>query len=91
MTRLELIKELIGEENSEYIAQDIKESYDVLQEEYNKTFDDIDRTPIWSYEKDEELLKIEEMMSAMEIVHSWYSIQHIDTETPKNTGEKDDV
>ena len=75
MTRLEIVKEMIGEGHSEFVASSLKETYKDLQNELELLDSGDKRTPIWDYEDEIEKEEINKMLEALELVHSWYSTE----------------
>lgn len=73
MNKIEILKELIGESKSEFIASDLEEVYKDLNEELENINSDIIRAPIWSYDNDEEAIELNKMIQAIKLVYSWYS------------------
>ena len=53
-----LIREMLGDNISELIAEDLKETYDELLKELNQTVNDEFKAPMFSYEKE-----VDEIMS----------------------------
>lgn len=77
ITRLEIFKEMIGESHSEFVANSLKETYEDLTNELELISNGNHRTPIWSYEDEEEINEINKMLEALKIVHSWYSTKDL--------------
>ena len=78
MTKLEIFKEMIGESKAEFVADSLKETYDELMNEKHLLKNEALRSPIWSYDEDEEREELNGMLDALEIVYSWYSCGNID-------------
>lgn len=77
MTRLEIFKEMIGENHSEFVAESLKETYTDLQKELSLLLDGEQRTPIWDYDDELEKEEIIKMLDALKVVYSWYSIEKL--------------
>ena len=75
MTRLEIVKEMIGESHSDFVASSLKETYQDLQNELELLDSGDKRTPIWDYNDEIEKKEINKMLEALELVHSWYSTE----------------
>ena len=81
MTRLEILKEMIGEGHSEFVADSLKETYMDLQKE----LDNIGgfRTPIFDYDDELEKEEINKMLEALRLVYSWYSVDILELKIRK--------
>lgn len=77
MTKLEIFKEMIGESHTDFVADSLKETYDDLMNEKHLIKNEAYRSPIWSYNDDEEQEEINKMLDALELVYSWYSCGNI--------------
>ena len=75
MTKLEIFKEMISENHSEFVASSLKETYQDLQNELELLDSGDKRTPIWDYNDEIEKKEINKMLEALELVHSWYSTE----------------
>lgn len=80
MKKLEIIRDLLGDSTSDFVADTIKDSYLDLLNEVELINTGKDRCPIWSYENIEELEEISKMMEAMKVVYGWFSCESIDSE-----------
>ena len=69
MKRLDIIKELLGDDKADLIAEDIKNSYLDIIENFNA-----DGIPIYSYNKIEERDELEILLDAMQTVYKYYSV-----------------
>lgn len=78
--RLEIVRDLLGDSTSDFVADTIKDSYLDLLNEVELINTGKDRCPIWSYENIEELEEISKMMEAMKVVYGWFSCESIDSE-----------
>lgn len=73
MNTTEAVKTLLGDDISPFIASEIKESYEDLKTELENIENNVNRTPIFSYNKEEEINEIKKFIEAMKITHSWFS------------------
>lgn len=72
MKRLDIIKELLGSDKADLIAEDIKNSYLDIIENFNS-----DGIPIYSYNKIEERDELEILLDAMQTVYKYYSVDSL--------------
>lgn len=71
MTKVEIIKELLGDNMAEIIASDLEEA----MEDIRSHMDNIgDVTPMFSYKEDAELKYLLELYDAFEKVLSYYEV-----------------
>ena len=81
LTKNRIVDELLGDNSSEYIAYDLKQTYRDLKETLIETEnEDNSSAPIWSYNKKKEIKKIKQMIKAIKKVYSWYSCDDIEKE-----------
>ena len=73
MNITEAVKTLLGDDISPFVASEIKESYEDLKTELENIENNVNRIPIFSYNKEEEINEIKKIMEAMKITHSWFS------------------
>lgn len=77
MNKYALIREMLGDNISELVAEDLKESYKDLLKELKQTINDEFKTPMFSYEKSEEIQELKKLLSAFKLVYSYYSINEL--------------
>ena len=72
MNRLDIIKELLGDDKSDLIAEDLKESYLDIIEGFNSN-----SVPIYSYDRVEERDELEILLDAIQVVYKYYSVDSL--------------
>lgn len=77
MNKYSLIREMLGDNISELVAEDLKESYEDLLKELKQTINNEFKTPMFSYEKSEEIQELKKLLSAFKIVYSYYSCDEL--------------
>jgi rubrerythrin len=77
MNKYALIREMLGDNISELVAEDLKESYKDLLKELKQTIDDEFKAPMFSYEKSEEIQELKKLLSAFKLVYSYYSVDEL--------------
>lgn len=85
-SKYNLIREMLGDNLSELIAEDLKETYEDLLKELNQTINDEIKAPMFSYEKEVEIQELKKLLSAVKTTHSYYSCETLpdfETETKK--------
>lgn len=73
MTRNEIISELLGDYESDFIANRLQDLYNTLEAHSKEVTTLNSFIPIYSSDREEELEEIIEFQEALELVHSWYS------------------
>lgn len=73
MNITEAVKTLLGDDISPFVASEIKESYEDLENELKNIENNVNRNPIFSFNKEEEINEFKKIMEAMKITHSWFS------------------
>lgn len=70
---------ILGDNKAEFIAKDLKETYNDLAQELRFIADGAfpNNAPIYSYDPKEESDKIMDMMEALAVVYSWYACDNI--------------
>ena len=77
MTRLEIFKEIIGDNHSEFVANSLKETYQDLHKELKMLENGEPRSVIWDYDAEMERDEITRMLDSLETVYSWYSCERL--------------
>lgn len=73
MKKLKIIRELLGEDVSDFIALDLKKSYKLLK----RDLENESSVPVFSYDREEEVKEVTKLLEAFKIVHSYYSVDEI--------------
>lgn len=74
-SKYNLIREMLGDNLSELIAEDLKETYEDLLKELNQTINDEIKAPMFSYEKEVEIQELKKLLFAVKTTHSYYSCE----------------
>lgn len=78
MNRIEIVKELLGEGTTEFVADSLRETYKDIKNELQSAKDGSQGAPVYSHNEDEEIEELTKMLNAVELVYSWYGIGSID-------------
>ena len=79
MTKNTIIKSLLGDDTSPFIADELKSSYEDLLSDLNDISNGEPTHPIFSTDPFEEKQQLLEMLAAFRLVHSWYSCTPIES------------
>lgn len=74
-SKYSLIREMLGDNISELIAEDLKETYEDLLKELKQSINDEIKAPMFSYEKEVEIQELKKLLSAVKTTHSYYSCE----------------
>lgn len=75
--KYKLLREMLGDNIAEFIAEDLKETYDDLLIELQDTLLDKIKAPMYSFDKDIETKELKKLLEAVKLVHSYYSCDEL--------------